>query len=108
MESALQTRDSFRNGVFQRDKNLCVICGKAGQDAHHIMERRLFPDGGYYFDNGATVCGECHIKAEQTLITTEELREAIGIKTVILPPHLYPDQRYDKWGNPIIRSEERR
>ena len=104
MEQELLTRDSFRNGVFQRDKNSCVICGQAGQDAHHIIERRLFPDGGYYLQNGATLCGDCHIKAEQTLITTEELRDAADIKDVILPPHAYSDQRYDKWLNPILEN----
>ena len=50
------TRDQFRNGVFARDGHKCVLCQAPGQDAHHIMERRLFPDGGYYLDNGATVC----------------------------------------------------
>ena len=98
------TRDQFRNGVFARDGHKCVLCQAPGQDAHHIMERRLFPDGGYYLDNGATVCGDCHIKAEQTLVSTQELRDAAGIKDVVLPPHLYPDQEYDKWGNPIIKD----
>ena len=36
-----------RNAVFKRDANLCVICHAAASDAHHIMERRLFDDGGY-------------------------------------------------------------
>jgi hypothetical protein len=90
------------------------MCGSAmtGRlDAHHIMERRLFPDGGYYLDNGATLCDHgthgCHIEAERTLITTEEIREAYGIKTVILPPHLYSDERYDKWGNPYLPNGQR-
>jgi hypothetical protein len=104
MKHLLLTRDQFRHAVFQRDKNMCVICKSEGQDAHHIMERRLFQDGGYYIANGATVCGDCHIKAEQTLISTEELREKAGIKTLILPEHLYDDQRWDKWANPILEN----
>lgn len=115
--SELLTRDQFREAVFKRDGYTCVICGTSGAwsitpaetenislDAHHIMERRLFPDGGYYLDNGATVCDNgnaCHMKCEQTLISVEEVREAAGITRAILPPHLYRDQRYDKWGNPI-------
>ncbi len=102
MRNELLTRDRFREGVFLRDGNLCVMCKAPGQDAHHIIERRLFPDGGYYLENGATVCGPCHILCEQTLITPEQLREKIGAKTAILPPHLYRDQIYDKWGNPIL------
>jgi hypothetical protein len=52
----LLTRDNFRNSVFERDKHLCVICKEPAVDAHHILERRLFPDEGYYIDNGASLC----------------------------------------------------
>jgi hypothetical protein len=71
------------------------------------MERRLFPDGGYYLDNGASVCGPCHILAEQTRISPEILRKDAGIERVILPPHLYSDQPYDKWGNPLLPDGRR-
>lgn len=103
----LLTRDAFRESVFQRDSYRCVICGNPGQDAHHIMERRLFSDGGYYLDNGATVCADHHILAEQTLLSCEDVRQAAGIKNTIIPPHLYKDQRYDKWGNPILDNGQR-
>lgn len=66
MEPAkLHTRDEFREKVFSRDNSLCVICGKPAKDAHHIIERRLFTDGGYYLDNGASLCETHHILAEQ-------------------------------------------
>ena len=71
----LLTRDKFREGVFERDNHKCVICQAPAQDAHHIIERRLFPDGGYYLDNGSSLCGDCHYKAEQTVITPQEIRE---------------------------------
>lgn len=103
----LLTRDVFRNSVFERDKWKCVICGKKGIDAHHIIERRLFPDGGYYVDNGATLCSEHHIQAEQTVLSCDSLREAAGITSVILPPHLYPDEKWDKWGNLILNNSQR-
>lgn len=95
----LLSRDAFRESVFKRDNNKCVICGNTANDAHHIMERRLFTDGGYYIDNGASLCNECHIKAEQTIISPDALRNKIGIKKIILPEHLYPDYEYDKWSN---------
>jgi hypothetical protein len=97
----LLDRDTFRNGVFMRDKNKCVICGQPAQDAHHIIERRLFDDGGYYLANGASLCATCHIKAESTEISCEEIRTAAGITDIILPLHLYRDNVYDKWGNII-------
>lgn len=98
------SRDDFRNGVFNRDKWQCVICKSPAVDAHHIIERRLWPDGGYYLDNGASVCSECHLKAESTEISCDLLREKAGIKKVILPPHFYDDTRYDKWGNIICQD----
>jgi hypothetical protein len=98
----LLTRDEFREGVFARDEHKCVVCGKPGQDAHHIIERRLFPDGGYYLDNGATLCATCHFAAESTTLSTDAIRTFAGIAAVILPPHLYSDQIYDKWGNPVL------
>ena len=107
MSLTLLTRDRFREAVFARDKHRCVTCGSLAKDAHHIMERRLFDDGGYYLDNGASLCSDCHFRAEWTVLTAQDIREAAGIKQVVLPPHLYPDQQYDKWGN-ILLSEGRR
>ena len=80
----LLSRDQFREGTFTRDKHLCVICKKPAQDAHHIIERRLWDDGGYYLDNGASLCGPCHIKAEQTTLSVEEIREN-NYKKILLP-----------------------
>ena len=103
----LLTRDDFREGVFARDKHRCVICKAPAVDAHHILERRLFPDGGYYMGNGASVCAEHHMQCEQTTISTEEVRRAAGIDVLILPPHLYRDQEYDKWGNILLPNGSR-
>lgn len=103
----LLSRDDFRKGVFARDDYKCVVCHAPAVDAHHIMERRLFPDGGYYLDNGASVCAEHHLEAERTLLSCEQVREAAKIRTVLLPPHLYSDQPYDKWGNPILANGTR-
>lgn len=103
----LLSRDDFRNQVFERDNHKCVVCGKPGQDAHHIIERRLFITGGYYKENGATVCGDCHILCEQTVISVEEIREYAGITRVCVPDEMYPDHRYDKWGNHILGNGQR-
>lgn len=108
--ATLLTREQFRNSVFSRDGYKCVFCSKTeGLDAHHIVERRLFNDGGYYIDNGATVCQEHHYKCETTEISVEQVREACGIINNILPDHLYNDPEYpiDKWGNTILGSGQR-
>lgn len=103
----LLTRNEFREGVFERDNHTCVFCNNPAVDAHHIIERRLFPDGGYYLSNGASVCETHHIECEMTTISVEQVREACGINKYMLPPHLYTDQPYDKWGNPILPNGQR-
>ncbi len=105
----LLTRTEFRESVFARDNHKCVFCDEPAVDAHHIIERRLFGESqGYYIDNGASVCGFHHLQCEKTLISVEEVREACGITRVIVPQHLYADQPYDKWGNPILEDGVRR
>ena len=103
----LLTRDEFREGVFSRDNHFCVMCKAPAIDAHHIIERRLWSDSGYYLENGASLCMKCHLEAEMTKTSCEQLREACGITKVILPSHFYDDQVYDKWGNPILENGTR-
>lgn len=103
----LLTRDEFRQSVFERDHYKCVICGESANAAHHIIDRTLFDDFGYYIDNGASLCEQHHLLAEQTIITCEELREKINAKEVILPDHFEEEYRYDKWGNVILPNGNR-
>lgn len=109
MNKALN-RDEFREAVFKRDGYKCIFCDKKENlDAHHIIERRLFQDDsyGYYIDNGATVCEEHHIQCEMTTISCEEIRKKCNISKIILPPHLYDEYSYDKWGNIILNDSRR-
>lgn len=103
----LLSRDEFREKVFERDNHVCVFCGKPAVDAHHILERRLWPDGGYYLNNGASVCAEHHLQCEQTTLSVEDVRLACGITKILVPPHLYADQPFDKWGNPVLADGRR-
>lgn len=107
----LLTRDEFRESVFSRDSFKCVVCGEPGVDAHHIIERRLFTAphefGGYFIENGATVCKEHHIACEKTDISVEEIREYAGITKKIIPSHMYDDVIIDKWGNIILTNGTR-
>ena len=114
MEPKLLTRDQFREGVFARDGHKCVFCGITAEqtpegklDAHHIIERRLWSDGGYYLDNGATVCELHHLLCEKTFYSVEEVREKAGIKRVLVPEQFYPEQPIDKWGNYILEDGRR-
>lgn len=103
----IMTRDNFRESVFERDGHKCVICSEPAKDAHHIIERRLFSDSGYYIDNGASLCEKHHLEAEMTILECDEIREAAGIKVIVLPEHFYKDVEYDKWGNEILKNGTR-
>lgn len=109
----LLSRDEFRESVYQRDKHTCVSCGTSNVklDAHHIIDRKLFTKphelNGYFIDNGASLCSECHIKAEQTLLSCDEIREAAKINIVVLPDDFYDNEKYDKWGNILLSNGQR-
>ena len=98
----LLTREEFKNKVFKRDKYTCVFCNKVAVDAHHIYDRQLWRDGGYYLNNGASVCEEHHWEVEKTNISVEEVWKACGIVNPAIPPQLDSTKSYDKWGNLIL------
>jgi hypothetical protein len=103
----LLSRNEFRESALDRDNNQCVVCFKPAVDVHHIIERKLFNDGGYYLDNAASLCEQCHIKAEQTEISVKELLGCIEVSNPILPHDFCNNSEYDKWGNPILPNGNR-
>lgn len=105
--NTLISRDEFREETFKRDSFKCIICGNPAKDAHHIIERRLFSDGGYYLDNGASLCEQHHIEAEETTLSCEKIRLSAGIDNIIIPEHFYSDYNYDKWGNILLPNGNR-
>lgn len=73
----------------------------------HIMDRKLFSNGGYYLDNCASVCEYHHWEVEKTNISVEEVRKAAGITNIILPEGFDEKKSYDKWGNLILSNGRR-
>jgi len=100
----MPTRDDFNATVRARDRGLCVICKDPGVDVHHILDRSLWEDGGYYTDNGALLCAKCHLEAETTVLPCDVIRGKAGISTVTLPPGFDPENDYDHWGNVVEPS----
>ena len=97
----LLSREEFKIQVFKRDNQKCVVCKKPAVDAHHLLDRKLFKDGGYYLNNGASLCDEHHFKAETTEFSVEYLRGLCSIREIKLPDGFSFDKIYDKWGNEI-------
>ncbi len=58
-------------------------------------------------ENGASVCADHHIQCEETTLSVDQVRDACGITKIIVPEHLYADQPYDKWGNPVLPNGQR-
>ncbi len=107
MKHKLLTREQFKELVFKRDKWICVFCSNKAEAAHHILGRKLWSDGGYYLNNGASVCHEHHWLCEKTDISVEEVRKACGIVNIIVPNGFEETKIYDKWGNPINQDGTR-
>lgn len=108
----LLTRENFERLCFERSNLRCVLCGGQAVDAHHIFERKLFPDGGYRLNNAAALCSPCHWRAEIGLDTPCAILAACGLDDPLPPPHaaaagLSPSailSHMDKWGN-LTRSD---
>ena len=103
----LLSRQDFKRLTFERDNHTCLFCDKPAVDAHHILDRKLWLDGGYYLSNGASVCEEHHWECEKTILSVESVREKAGIINFSLPEGFNPDFPYDKWGNQIISEYKR-
>lgn len=103
----LLTRTEFVAQALSRDGAQCVICQKNATEVHHIIERKLWPDGGYYLNNAATLCSMHHILAEQTVLSCKEIRYAAKITTTLLPEYFDAGYEYDKWGNVIMLNGTR-
>lgn len=107
-ENKLLSREEFKKLAFERDNNTCVFCPNEAIDAHHIYDRKLFKDGGYYLGNVASVCSDCHWQCEKTVFTVEDVIEKTNIKNVIKPSCLDDNKVYDKWGNELLEDGFRR
>lgn len=108
----LLSREQFSNSVLFRDVT-CVAprCDLLAVDAHHVLNRNLWLSadqvGGYFLSNGAGLCSDCHLMAEQTLIPCEVLYEGAGIERV-LPRGWDESLVYDTWGNVVVDEWTRR
>jgi len=98
-------RSKFRETVFERDNHNCIVpaCSKDAVDAHHIIERKLWYDGGYITPNGASVCNQHHRLAEDNVIPPQAFWRWAGVEKTPLPESISHMHRndVDKWGEPL-------
>lgn len=103
----LLSRDDFKTYCFERDNHTCIFCDQPAVDSHHVYDRKLFKDGGYYLNNAASVCEHHHIECEKTLITVEDVHKAAKILNPKMPDFFDSSLVYDKWGNIIVSGSKR-
>ena len=94
----LLTRDEFKRKVFAKTKGKCCVpeCDCDAVDAHHIMDRKLWADGGYYLSNGAALCSKHHLDAEQSRISPAQCLEYMDIDRDLTR---IPDSLKDEYKN---------
>ena len=86
MFDPLLTREEFKKQVFEKTNGKCCVpgCTCDAADAHHIMDRKLWNDGGYYITNGAALCSKHHLDAEHGIITPLQCMDWMGINPGIV------------------------
>ena len=94
----LLTRDEFKRQVFAKTKGKCCVpgCDCDAVDAHHIMDRKLWADGGYYLSNGAALCSKHNLDAERGAISLTQCLEYMDIDSKLAR---IPDSLKDEYKN---------
>lgn len=94
-----QQRKQFRDTVYSETSHTCIVpwCEADADDAHHVIERALWEDGGYIPANGAAVCNHHHQAAEANAIPPQAFWLWKGISEPRLPTTV-DSVAVDKWG----------
>jgi len=96
----LLSRHEFRDRCFERDDQTCVVpwCSTSADEVHHIIERSLWDDEGYYLENGVSVCNFHHRQAENDLIPPHAFWRWLDVTPIT--PHGY-GAAITKWGEAL-------
>lgn len=116
------SRKSFRQTCVERDGGECIVpwCQSSvtiepdgAGEVHHIIERELWPNGGYLPRNGVCVCNHHHRMAERDEIPPQAFWRWAGTERPVVPrpgergqnkTHVHVDEKVtlldiDKWGD---------
>ena len=113
MNDKLLTREEFKKQVFARTNGKCCVpgCTCDAVDAHHIMDRKLWKDSGYYLSNCAPVCYRHHMDCEKGVWSPYQVMKFAGIDIKYLQKpdsldwltdeeykELFINEQINKWG----------
>lgn len=111
--NTLLSREDFKKFGFLSTGGMCCVpgCKECAVDAHHIMDRKLWSNGGYYLSNCAPLCAAHHLDAEAGVFTPKQVTEfaAIPLDNIQKPDkldwltddeykELFINEEIDKWG----------
>jgi|AntDeeMetagen134_2_1112570.scaffolds.fasta_scaffold01233_8 hypothetical protein len=101
MTPELLSRSVFSDRALERDNETCVIpwCDADADEVHHVIERSLWSDGGYYLRNAASVCNPHHRYAEDNHIPPQAFWRWIGVEP--LTPEQFTSFHINKWGDEL-------
>lgn len=102
--SILLRPTNFQREVLSRDHHACVCCRSTDVVVAHLLNQQLWSDGGFYVENGVTVCREHELELKRTNLSLETLREAARIPYALTPDHLSAEASYDHWGNQLVEN----
>lgn len=98
------SRREFRERCVDRDDGKCLVPWCSSRvtadpdgpgEVHHIIERALWDDGGWYAKNGASVCNDHHQYAEENFIPPHAFWRWLDVEP--LTPEGMPTN-INKWG----------
>lgn len=97
MNDTLLSRHEFRERALERDDGECLVpwCDRDADEVHHIIERSLWADGGYYLRNAAPVCNPHHQYAEDDYIPPQAFWRWLDVDPIT--PEEY-GTHISKWG----------
>jgi len=104
------SRNRFRERCVSRDGGECIVptCEQevtpspdGPGEVHHIMERKLWEDGGYFPANGASVCNPHHRMAEDNIIPPQAFWRWADVENPVVPVENAGYIDVDKWGEPL-------
>lgn len=111
MSNNLLSRKNFRRKCLERDNNKCVVifCENKADEVHHLTERSLWEEeegnGGYYMNNGASVCNKHHKMAENNYIPPQAFWRWLNVEPIT--PKGY-GWNINKWGKKFEKPSQNR
>jgi RNA ligase len=92
--------------LLQRDGPACALCECQETRIYFLLDPSLWDECGELSENAVLLCDKHYDSCFATDIDIETIRERVCLSPC-LPPQLYAVQRYDRWGNPVLRDGRR-